>query len=109
WGGVSPAWPITYDDLSSYYDAAETLYGAHGRLGNDPTAPQGQPEPPYPFVGHTATGARIVESMAAQAAHPVELTVGVDYGNGGKCVLCSTCDGFPCRLRAKNDAEMRAV
>jgi choline dehydrogenase-like flavoprotein len=108
-GGVSPAWPITYDDISRYYDAAEKLYGAHGRLGNDPTAPPGQPEPPYPFVGHAPTVARIVESMAAQGTHPVELPVGVDYGNGGKCVLCSTCDGFPCRLRAKNDAEMRAV
>ena len=97
------------DDISRYYDAAEKLYGAHGKLGNDPTAPPGQPEPPYPFVGHAPTVARIVESMAAQGTHPVELPVGVDYGNGGKCVLCSTCDGFPCRLRAKNDAEMRAV
>ena len=28
---------------------------------------------------------------------------------GGTCVRCNTCDGFPCRLGAKGDAETRLV
>jgi choline dehydrogenase-like flavoprotein len=108
-GGVSPSWPITYDDLAGYYGAAEVLYGAHGELGDDPTAPRNQPPPPKPFVGHSPTIARIVKSMEQQGTHPFPLPVAIDYGDGGSCILCSTCDGFPCKLRAKNDVEMRAV
>jgi choline dehydrogenase-like flavoprotein len=38
-GGISPAWPITYDDLAPYYDEAERLYLVHGERGEDPTEP----------------------------------------------------------------------
>ncbi len=36
--GVSPAWPISYDDLAPYYTRAERLYSVHGLRGSDPTA-----------------------------------------------------------------------
>jgi choline dehydrogenase-like flavoprotein len=108
-GGVSPSWPISYEDLAGYYAAAEILYGAHGELGDDPTAPKDQPPPPKGFVGHSPTVARIVKSMERHGTHPFPLPVGIDYGDGGGCILCSTCDGFPCKLRAKNDVEIRAV
>ena len=36
-GGVSPAWPITYEDLEPYYTKAERLYQVHGERGLDPT------------------------------------------------------------------------
>ena len=36
-GGISPAWPIGYDDLEPYYSQAEHLYRVHGRHGEDPT------------------------------------------------------------------------
>jgi choline dehydrogenase-like flavoprotein len=36
-GGISPAWPIDYDDLESYYTQAEHLYHVHGARGEDPT------------------------------------------------------------------------
>src|SRR5574341_801492 len=38
-GGVSPAWPISYDDLEPYYAEAERLYHVHGHQGEDPTEP----------------------------------------------------------------------
>ena len=34
---------------------------------------------------------------------------GIDYGAGGRCVLCSTCDGHYCQLDAKMDAEIAAL
>ena len=34
--GVSPAWPVDYDTLEPYYDAAERLYHVHGQHGVDP-------------------------------------------------------------------------
>src|SRR6058998_2198174 len=39
WGGVSPAWPVAYEDLEPYYTLAEHLYHVHGRRGEDPTDP----------------------------------------------------------------------
>ena len=38
-GGISPAWPISYDDLEPYYTQAEHLYHVHGNRGEDPTEP----------------------------------------------------------------------
>src|SRR5215470_7179981 len=38
-GGVSPAWPIAYEDLEPYYAEAEALYHVHGERGADPTDP----------------------------------------------------------------------
>jgi choline dehydrogenase-like flavoprotein len=37
--GVSPAWPISYDELEPYYTEAEQLYQVHGARGEDPTEP----------------------------------------------------------------------
>src|SRR5436190_1971471 len=33
YGGTSPAWPITYDELEPYYAEAEELYLVHGQAG----------------------------------------------------------------------------
>jgi choline dehydrogenase-like flavoprotein len=37
--GISPAWPIEYDELEPYYTQAERLYQVHGARGEDPTEP----------------------------------------------------------------------
>ena len=33
-GGVSPAWPLGYDDFEPYYTEAEQLYQVHGERGD---------------------------------------------------------------------------
>src|SRR5690242_21227150 len=38
-GGISPAWPISYEDIEPYYLKAERLYQVHGTRGEDPTEP----------------------------------------------------------------------
>jgi choline dehydrogenase-like flavoprotein len=35
--GVSPAWPISYEELEPYYQQAEEMYHVHGARGEDPT------------------------------------------------------------------------
>jgi len=32
-GGMSPAWPISYDEMEAYYTQAENLYHVHGNRG----------------------------------------------------------------------------
>src|SRR5947209_13266154 len=37
--GVSPAWPVGYDEFEPYYTRAEQLFHVHGQRGADPTEP----------------------------------------------------------------------
>src|SRR2546422_7640973 len=47
--GMSPAWPLAYEDLEPYYDAAERLYHVHGTAGAGPRRPP--PAAPVPGPG----------------------------------------------------------
>ena len=107
--GVSPAWPITYEDLAPYYDRAERLYHVHGYHQGDPTEP---PRGPYPYapVPHAAGMQLIVDALERQGLHPSYLPLGlIDPGVTGGCQLCNTCNSFPCRIHAKSDAEVCGV
>ena len=46
--GISPAWPISYQDMEPYYTAAEAMYQVHGARGEDPTDPPASAPYPYP-------------------------------------------------------------
>ena len=52
---ISPAWPISYDELEPYYTLAEQLYQVHGARGEDPTEPPASA--PYPHPGRVARAA----------------------------------------------------
>src|SRR5947199_52396 len=47
--------------------------------------------------------------LREQGLHPFELPMGIDLRPGGRCIRCKTCDGFPCRVLAKGDADVCAV
>ena len=104
WTASRPAWPIDYDTLAPYYDRAERLYHVHGEQGIDPTEP---PRGPFPYraVPHAAAMATIVEQLRAQGLHPSPLPLGIRDG----CVLCNTCNSFPCKIHAKSDADVCCV
>ncbi len=107
--GVSPAWPIDYDTLEPYYDRAERLYHVHGEHGIDPTEP---PRGPFPYapIPHAPGMATIVDALRQQGLHPSHLPLGlIRPGEPGGCVLCGTCNSFPCRIHAKSDAEVCGI
>jgi choline dehydrogenase-like flavoprotein len=107
--GVSPAWPIDYDTLEPYYDRAERLYHVHGESGIDPTEP---PRGPFPYapIPHAPGMATIVDGLRQQGLHPSSLPLGlIRPGEPGGCVLCGTCNSFPCRIHAKSDAEVCGI
>jgi choline dehydrogenase-like flavoprotein len=107
-GGTSPRWPIDYDELAPYYERAEALFDVHGPSQGDPTTDV-RPKPPRGPVEHEPELARVVGKLVEQGVHPYTLPLGIDLHAGGSCLRCRTCDGFPCRVRAKNDAEVRAL
>jgi choline dehydrogenase-like flavoprotein len=112
-GGVSPAWPISYDELEPYYLQAEQLYHVHGLRGEDPTDPPASGPYPHPPVSHEPRIQQLSDDFARHGLKPFHVPVGVmlDEKNrrASKCIRCNTCDGFPCLVDAKSDAQVCAV
>jgi choline dehydrogenase-like flavoprotein len=111
--GISPAWPISYDDMEPYYTAAEQLYQVHGVHGEDPTDPPASAQYPFPPVSHEPRIQQLSDDLAKAGLHPFHAPCGIllDESNMpySKCVRCDNCDGFPCVVHAKSDAEVIAV
>jgi choline dehydrogenase-like flavoprotein len=111
--GISPAWPIGYDEMEPYYAQAEQLYHVHGARGEDPTEPPASAPYPFPPVSHEPRIQQLSDDLAAAGRHPFHAPCGVmlDEANMpySTCVRCPTCDGFPCLVHAKSDAEVLGV
>jgi choline dehydrogenase-like flavoprotein len=50
--GVSPAWPVTYEEFEPYYCHAEQMLFVHSETGTDPTEPPRSAPFPFPPVPH---------------------------------------------------------
>jgi len=111
--GISPSWPIGYDVLEPYYTQAEELYQVHGARGEDPTDPPAQAPYPFPPVSHEPRIQRLFDDMARVGLHPFHAPCGIMLDEAkpafSTCIRCSTCDGFPCLVHAKSDADVIAV
>ncbi|HSE80246.1 MAG TPA: GMC family oxidoreductase [Gaiellaceae bacterium] len=111
--GISPAWPISYDELEPYYTQAEQLYQVHGARGEDPTEPDASGPYPHPAVSHEPRIQQLSDDLAGAGYHPFHAPCGIllDESNPAysTCVRCANCDGFPCVLHAKSDAEVIGV
>ena len=112
-GGPSPAWPLTYDDFEPYYTKAEWLYQVRGVHGEDPTEGHWSKQYPWPPVSHEPRIEQLADSLRDGGYHPFHAPCGVllDEANrpASSCIRCNTCDGFPCLVHAKSDAEVIAV
>ncbi|MEM8805640.1 MAG: GMC family oxidoreductase [Cyanobacteria bacterium P01_G01_bin.38] len=112
-GGISPAWPLKYDDFEPYYTKAEQLYDVHGLRGTDPTEPPSPVPFPYPPISHEPVIAKIVDALEAQGLHPAYQPLGIKINEANRalseCVRCDTCDGFPCMVNAKADGDVNGI
>lgn len=111
--GISPAWPIGYDELESYYTQAEQMYQVHGARGEDPTEPPASAPYPCPPVSHEPRIQKLADDLARAGYHPFHSPCGILLDERrmpfSKCVRCMDCDGFPCVVHAKSDAEVLGV
>jgi choline dehydrogenase-like flavoprotein len=111
--GVSPAWPIGYADLEPYYTEAERLYEVHGERGTDPTEPWASAPYAFPAISHEPRIQRLHDELARAGLRPFHVPLGVRLNERdprtSPCIRCSTCDGFPCLIQAKSDAQIMCV
>ena len=102
--------------LGAIWSSCSSDYGVQGALDRF-----SQIEPVVLFVvdGYWS-GGKVVDTMPRACAivdrlrslglHPSPLPLGlIRPGESGGCILCNTCNSFPCRVHAKSDAEICAV
>jgi choline dehydrogenase-like flavoprotein len=111
--GISPAWPLSYDDFEPWYTRAEQLYQVHGNAGEDPTeGPRSAPYP-WPAVSHEPRIQQIADDLVKGSYHPFHAPCGILLDEAQRsrstCIRCTWCDGYPCLVHAKSDAEVIAV
>jgi choline dehydrogenase-like flavoprotein len=103
-GGTTPGWPLAYDDLERYYQAAENLYQVRGELGDDPTEPVHSGGYNFPPVPDESPIADLRHRLKSVGLHPSSLPLGVDIDRWlahGK----TPWDAFPDTCGGKMDAE----
>jgi choline dehydrogenase-like flavoprotein len=111
--GISPAWPLDYGDFEPWYSAAEQLYQVHGNGGEDPTEGHRSQPYPWPAVSHEPRIQQISDGLAKGGYHPFHAPCGIMLDEADRprstCIRCTWCDGYPCLVHAKSDADVIAV
>ncbi|MBR8839066.1 MAG: GMC family oxidoreductase [Stigonema ocellatum SAG 48.90 = DSM 106950] len=111
--GISPEWPLKYQDFAPYYTQAEKLYEVHGKRGLDPTEPHTSEDYPFPPISHETYIQQINDALKDKGLHPFYLPLGIKLNEANRflsaCIRCDTCDGFPCFLHAKADADINGL
>ncbi|MDX2175779.1 MAG: GMC family oxidoreductase N-terminal domain-containing protein, partial [Candidatus Sumerlaeia bacterium] len=112
-GGISPAWPLGYKEFEPWYAAAEQLYRVRGLHGVDPSAGPSSSPYPHPPIRHEARTRQLVADFARQGLRPWPLPLGLllddEHPEKEPCIRCDTCDGFPCLVKGKADAQVICV
>ncbi len=112
-GGISPAWPITYADLEPYYTQAERLYQVHGNRAEDPTEPWSSAPYPHPAIPHEPRLQALSDGWSSLGRSPFHVPLGImrdeSRPRASRCIRCATCDGHPCLVNAKSDAQVCCV
>jgi choline dehydrogenase-like flavoprotein len=125
-GGISPAWPISYADLEPFYTQAEELFHVHGALGAnppvvaggwgseyDPTEPFHSKPYPFPAFSNEPRMAAIEQGVRKLGVNTFPIPLGLKLNEAtpeaSKCVRCDTCDGYPCLVHAKSDADINCI
>ena len=109
-GGISPAWPFPYSELEPWYQRAEELYRVHGAPELDPNHPPRSAPLPFGSIPFDEYMSELAARLKGAGARPGVVPLGLDLKRpGGACLFCRTCDGYPCQVLAKSDADTIGV
>ncbi len=105
-------WPISYDELETYYTKAEWELGVSGLRVDSPFfAPMSKPYPVKPLpekssgallkVAAAKLGLTVVPNVAAILSEP--------YQGRAACVSCGMCSGFGCQVKARSSTAVTMI
>jgi choline dehydrogenase-like flavoprotein len=105
-------WPISYDDLSPWYDKAEAELGVSGVAVAHPFAePRKKPFPMPPIDVHPMA-AELDRTLAKLGIHSVPTARGIasrDYRGRHGCVYCALCGSYGCEVDAKGGTHVTLI
>lgn len=104
-------WPIKYADLEGYYSQAEQVLEVHGDLGEDLLDPPRSKNYPFRGLEFTLPAQRIYNAAFELGYKPFKIPLAINFSNLSRtvCLQCTTCDGFPCKVEAKNDLAVTVL
>ncbi|MGE3109364.1 MAG: GMC oxidoreductase [Phycisphaerales bacterium] len=111
-GGLSPAWPVGYDEFEPYYAQAEGMYSVHGERGADPNDPRASGPYPRAALAHEPRIARLLGDLRALGCNPFPCPLGVRLGEDSRSaapVHLSRFDGYPDPTECKADSHVVGV
>lgn len=103
--GASPGWPMSYDELSPWYDAAEDVFRVRGSATDDPTEPRHEKPYSYPPVPDEPAIAAVRRRLEKAGVHPASLPLSIDIDAWLKRAPTGW-DAFPNTGTGKIDAEV---
>jgi choline dehydrogenase-like flavoprotein len=110
--GTNARWPYRYADLEPFYTRAEVMLGVAGAAGDDPTDPPRSADFPARPAPLAPISQRIAAAARGLGLHPFQLPLAINYARTETrvvCALCGTCDGYACRVSAKNDLSVVVI
>ncbi len=113
YGGVSPEWPLKYDDYEDYYEQAEKIYCVHGKRRVDPSEPPAKAEYPLPPLAYEPLIKDLESKLKQLGLRPFPLPMGVklpqDYSSTETPVVLEYFDGFPDLTDSKADGQVMCL
>ena len=111
-GGVSPAWPFSYDELEPYYTRAEQMYRVHGERGLDPHDPWASAPYPQPPLAAEPRIKELFDDLTALGHRPFAIPLGVRLDRDDPTAAPyrpSNFDGYPDLTEVKSDSHVVGI
>lgn len=109
-GAAVVDWPLSYEELEPYYDAAEALIGVQGLANADPFSERRRPYP-MPPGAPTLACLLLAEGAAALGYHPHPMPIAINsvaYRGRPACQNAGFCN-TGCPTNAKGSTAVTAV
>src|SRR5438270_586423 len=100
----------------NHYDVITIGTGAGGGTLASKLAPSGPPATgpfPHPAVSHEGRIQELHDDLVKLGHRPFNVPLGIMLNERNRaksaCIRCNTCDGFPCLVNAKSDAQVCGI
>jgi len=112
--GISPEWPLNYQDFAPWYDQAEALYAVHGTRGLDPTEPPATSDYPFPALPFEPRMTEVSDQIRRLGFHPTPIPLAIRLpqdlnGRQNDHLRVELYDGYPDPTGAKADSHVVGI